>query len=373
MRAVTALTLLQGYLAHAIALPPPTGKYNIGMIKHDIPHYNANDPLAPNNISTAFLATIYYPTLQTPRGPPQAYLEPALAAPMEAQFNYTPGFLTTFTSHVQPHAPFLAHPKKTGQTLMPTLLFGPGGGGPPVSGNTILISELVSHGYTVVGLDHPYEQPFLRYANGTGVSGVDINYDDLALIERIYDTRLIDNSAFLAQFPSLVEKLNAPFNKTHMGVFGYSLGGAAAVGQIYNDSRLVSALNLDGSQFGAPTAEDPAVADAKKPVFLVGSEGHTADDPTWGKFIDKQTGYLRMINVEGSKHLDMFDNTFWKTKMEGVEYNHGAGTVDGMRMYEILNVYVRAFFDFTLLGKKERVLDGPEARWPEVVFGARKG
>ncbi|KAI1740926.1 hypothetical protein F4680DRAFT_88741 [Xylaria scruposa] len=366
MLAVTILTILQACLTQAIALPPPTGIYNVGVSKHTIEHYNSHDPLAPGNVSTAFLATIYYPTLQKPHGLPQPYLEPELAAIMETQFNYSAGFLSTFTSTIQPNAPFLK--VQDGEVQLPTLLFGPGGGGPPVAGNTILISELVSHGYTVVGLDHPFEQPFIRYPNGTGVLGVDIDYYDSALIEAIYDTRVVDNAVFLKYFPELTRKLGAPFNTTHMGSFGYSLGGAAALAAIYNDNRFVSGLNLDGSLYET-LAENSTVADAKKPVFLIGFEFHTGvdydHDITWESFIKYQTGYFRMITIDGSLHHDFCDDTFWKTIMPT---DPSTGPIDGNRMYKILNDYVRAFFDFTLLGRSSPLLDGPSAAWPEVVF-----
>ncbi|KAI0466845.1 hypothetical protein F4859DRAFT_286193 [Xylaria cf. heliscus] len=365
MLAIAALTVLQGCLAHAIALPPPTGKYNIGVSKHTIEHYNPRDPLAPNNVSTAFLATIYYPTLQKPHGPPQPYLEPELAAIMELQFNYSAGFLSTFTSHIQPDAPFLKGPQ------LPTLLFGPGGGGPPAAGNTILISELVSHGYTVVGLDHPFEQPFLRYTNGTGVVGVAIDYSDAGLIDAIYETRLVDNAAFLEYFPELTRRLGAPFNTTHMGSFGYSLGGAAALAAIYDDARFVSGLNLDGTLYETETLNS-TVADAKKPVFLIGSEFHTGEDyihdVTWESFPKYQTEYFRFVTINGSQHHDMCDDTFWKTFMST---DPSTGLIDGNRMYKILNGYVRAFFDFTLLGRNSPLLDGPSVEWPEVVFQNR--
>ena len=55
-----------GCLAQATCLLPPTGKYHIGVTRHVVEHYNSHDILAPNNVSTGFLATIYYPTLQKP-------------------------------------------------------------------------------------------------------------------------------------------------------------------------------------------------------------------------------------------------------------------------------------------------------------------
>ncbi|KAJ2986971.1 hypothetical protein NUW58_g4769 [Xylaria curta] len=366
MLVVATFAVLQGCLTQAIALPPPTGKYHIGVSKHTIEHYNPRDVLAPNNVSTAFLATIYYPTLQKPAGPPRPYLEPELAAIMETQWNYTSGFLSKFTSNIQRDAPFVKG--RVGESEFPTLLFGPGGGGPPVPGNTILISELVSHGYTVVGLDHPFEQLFIRYPNGTGVIGVDIDYGSSQLLEAIYNTRLIDNVVFLDYFPKLTHKLGAPFNTSHFGLFGYSLGGAAALGSVYHDRRVLSGLNLDGTMFGLPALNN-TWADAKKPVFLLGNEYHTGEDAihdvTWETFPSWQTEYFRLFTINGSTHHDFCDDTFWKT-IEPTDPS--TGPIDGNRQFRIMNAYVKAFFDFTLMGWNSSLLDGPSAEWPEVVF-----
>ncbi|KAI1097369.1 hypothetical protein F4804DRAFT_327812 [Jackrogersella minutella] len=348
-------------IADAVGIPQPTGPYQVGSRQKTIQHFNPHDPLAPNNVTTAFLATIFYPTLQEPVGAPEPYLLPEVAAYFEKSWNYTSGTLASITSTVQKNASFLEG--EVGVSPYPTLLFGPGGGGPPVEGNTILLSELASYGYTVIGLDHPYEQPFMRYPNGTGVTGVDINYYDIDQIRAIYNTRLIDNAVFLEYFDHLVEELKAPFNKTHIGIFGYSLGGAAAFGSMYDESRLTSGLNLDGTNFGRTNGTD---ANEKKPVFLIADEGHDVyNDITWGTFVSQQTGYVREFKINGSTHHDFCDDTFWKT-IEDVDQE--AGPIDGNRQVKILNTYVKAFFDFTLQGRNSPLLDGPSADWPEVIF-----
>ncbi|KAI0193435.1 hypothetical protein F4808DRAFT_358320 [Astrocystis sublimbata] len=367
MHIVTAFALLHGCLAQATAIPPPTGKYHVGFSKHIIDHYNPNDPLAPNNISTEFLATIYYPTLQTPTDPPRPYLEPELASRAEKLLNHTPGLLSTFTSTIQQDAPFLPLLE---EQIFPTLLFGPGGGAPSVAANTILISELVSHGYTVVGLDHPFEQLFIRYPNGTGVAGVDIDFSSMEVLEAIYNTRLIDNAVFLQYFPELTRQIGAPFNTTHIGLFGFSLGGGAALGSTVNIDCdcIVSALNLDGAMWGVP-ALNSSRADAKKPVFLLGNQNHTNDnimyDATWQTFPLRQTGYTRIFTVNGTAHLDFSDDAFWKTVSPGSL----TGSIDGNRQIKIMNSYVKAFFDFTMLGGDSALLDGPSPEWPEVIKG----
>lgn len=364
MRSVLITLLHQVGVVGAVSIPEPTGPYHVSTSTHMIEHFNPNDPLAPNNVSTAFLATIFYPTLQKPACKPQPYLNPETAAYYEKSWNYLPGLLASITSTLQHDAPFLEGP--AGKSPYPTILFGPGGVGPPVEGSTIMLSELASYGYTVVGLDHPFEQPFLRFPNGTGVYGVDVDYSDIPLLDAIYETRLVDNAVFLEYFPELVRKLNAPINTTHIGSLGYSLGGAAALGSMYSDDRLVSGFNLDGSLYARLNSTN---ADIGKPVLMLGSEFHHTGgeitDITWTTFFSHQSGYVREMSIKGTMHHDLCDDTFWKT-IEGDDPT--TGPIDGHRLVKVLNAYIKAFFDFTLLGQNSPILDGPSPDWPEVVF-----
>ncbi|KAI1370156.1 hypothetical protein F4677DRAFT_439130 [Hypoxylon crocopeplum] len=351
-------------IAHAISIPPPTGPYQVGVRKYTIEHYNDHDPVAPNHVSTAFLATVFYPTAQVPKGAPKLYLNPETATFYEDSWNFTSGTLASLTSIVQNDAPFL----ETDGSPYPTILFGPGGGGTPVEGSTILLAELASYGYAVIGLDHPFEQPFIQYPNGTGVVGVDI--PDNVTADSLYELRLEDNAVFLdLHLPKLVRKLKLPFSTTHLGAFGFSIGGAAALGTAQNNSRVASGLNLDGTLIGSPALNSSA-ADVRKPVFLLGNGGHTfseggGGDYTWASFPLWQTAYQRKILINGTTHLDFCDDTFWKTLENGAGY---AGPVDGFEQVKILNAYVRAFFDLTLLGRNSPILDGPSPGFPEVVY-----
>ncbi|KAI2618929.1 hypothetical protein GGR54DRAFT_605106 [Hypoxylon sp. NC1633] len=361
-------------IANAIALPLPTGPFGVGVRKYAIEHYNDHDPWAPNKTSTAFLATIFYPTRLKSQGTPKPYLNPETATFYEQGWGFTPGLLASLTSTVQQDAPFL-NPKELGKgehlkglSSLPTILFGPAGAGPPVEGNTILISELASHGYAVVGIDHPFEQPFIKFPNGTGVWGADIDDDSDEFLEAAYETRLEDNAVFLNHYLSkLANKSKLLLSTTHLGTIGYSLGGAGSFGSLHESDILISGLDLDGTLLG-PLASNSSAADEKKPVFLLGNEGHLAaseGDYTWTSFPLWQTGYQRMMLINGTTHLDFCDNTFWKT-LDGS--GPVAGSIDGHEQVRILNAYVKAFFDLTLLGRNSPILDGPSPEFPEVVF-----
>ncbi|KAI1332562.1 hypothetical protein F5Y16DRAFT_119406 [Xylariaceae sp. FL0255] len=366
-------SLVLSSVAEAILIPPPTGPFHVGRTRRTIHHINNHDPLAPNNVSTAFLATIIYPTKQEPRGPPQPYLWPGLAQFYEDRWNYSSGFLQSLTSVVQEDAPFLEG--EVGKSPYPTLLFGSAGGGPPVDGNMILLSELASHGYTIIGLDHPFDQPYLLFPNGTAVIGTgwDAYYTGPQIVP-IFEMRLNDTSVLVHRLDDFICELQAPINSTLVGALGFSLGGAAAIGSAYNISLIKSALNMDGTMYDRAAA-NTSQTDVGKPVFLFGHNEHLYDaalkegDKSWGTFPLWQSD-LRFMLVSNSTELDFFDNTFWRL----IEPNPRlGGTIYPLRMLNITNAYVKAFFDLTLLGEDSPIMNGPSAEYPEVRWYYKNG
>ncbi|RYO84907.1 hypothetical protein DL762_005431 [Monosporascus cannonballus] len=218
--------------------------------------------------------------------------------------------------------------------MYPTLIFGPGGGGPPIETYTILLSELASNG----------------------------------IIEAIYETRLEDTSDFLDSFPALVEQLDSPFNATHFAAFGHSPGGGAAVESLYGDDRVLSAINMDGTFFERP-ALNTSVVDVGKPSFLLSMEIHNGEDENhdirWGTFPRWQSDYWRKLLVTGTVHIGFSDVAFWATVGESAAT---VGSVPSARQVEIVNAFVKAFLDASLLGRETSFLDGPSKDWPELVF-----
>ncbi|KAI1266260.1 platelet-activating factor acetylhydrolase [Xylariaceae sp. FL1019] len=369
MRALIKLTIRRsGVLffsaALTIEIPQPTGLYYIGTRKFEIPFINTEDIFAPGNTSTSFIATLYYPTLQKPCGPGKPYLDPKDAVLWETYTNLTAGTLSGLTSHLQPDAPFA--PAAESNVTFPTLLFGPGGTGPPTEVYTILISELVSRGYVVAALDHPYEQPFVRYPNGTALYGLPLDYVlTAAVAAATYEIRVKDNVRFIEIWPSLVSELKAPWATKNLGAFGHSLGGASAAGTalLIEPEILASTLNLDGSFLDA--TNNTATADTKRPTLLLGGSYHIpgeAGDISWTIFPEAQSSWWRTLLVQDALHLDFSDFTFWKT-LGGPQL----GAIDGLRAIDVTREFVTAFFNYTLLGQEEEILSTPGSAWSEVV------
>lgn len=356
----TALSFVLS-LSNAVDLPSTeiphfTGEYNVGVSSHVIPFYQDNDVSWPSGVSSEFLATIFYPTLDE-AAEQQPYLDPELAELYNNGWNFTDGVLKPLTASINWNASYL--PESEG----PTLIFGPGGIGPPTSAYTILLSELASKGYVIVSLDHYYEQPFLRLPDGTGVHGLPLDYaPTLEWLERMYELRLNDILHFVEIWPDLVNELDAPFETSHMGAFGHSFGGSLAFSAARQSDAIAAAINQDGSVWGDLTVNNTS-ADVDKPLMFLSAEGHNlTTDPSWMLFAPWQTGRWRLFDVQGTRHVDYSDATYWKE----FGTTRDIGVIDGERMVDITNVFVEAFFEEHLLGKKQPILDNPGEEWPEV-------
>jgi pimeloyl-ACP methyl ester carboxylesterase len=339
--------------AQAEPIPPPSGKYNVGMRRLVVDFVNPNDPTSPNNVSTGYMSTLYYPTNDEP-SPPTPYLEPELAQIYADVWSFDVAHLTMT---MRWNASFLCKPAG------PTVFFGPGGWGPSTDGFRILLSDLASHGYTVAALDHPYEQPFLRFPNGTGVLGLPVDFQSTPEFrEAFHAVRVREMLHFVDNWPQLVVDLNAPFDVTRLGAIGNSFGGSVALNVAIENDAIVAALNQDGTIFGH-AASNQSSSDAGKPTMMLAFEGHKAEfDPSWNNYTSQQSDWWRVIGANGTMHPDWSDLTFWK--IWGT--TRPMGTIDGRRMVDIRSTYVRAFLDEHLLGLESPLLDTESANWPEV-------
>ncbi|KXH63572.1 platelet-activating factor acetylhydrolase [Colletotrichum salicis] len=353
-------------------LPEPSGEYNVGARRFVVPFLGENDVVWPNGVSTDYLITLYYPTADE-KPCPKPYLEPELVKLYADLWNYN---ISHLTSTLRLNATYLA--EETG----PTLLFGPGGWGVPTGGNYIIISDLVSHGklaipkhdivqanlvstegYVVAAFDHVYEQPFVRYPNGTGVYGLPPNFSNYTLdwVEDLHAVRVRQQLHFIDYFPSLVAELKAPFKTNEFGTFGVSLGGSAALTVALESDAVAAAINVDGSHWGRLNSTSDS--DLRKPSMILGFQGHNANsDRTWNNYRAWQTGWWRLFSVDGSLHPDWSDLGFWK--MFGTTRTQG--TIDGNRMVYISRTFTRAFFDDVLRYVNQPLLDSPSGDFPDV-------
>jgi dienelactone hydrolase len=158
-----------------------------------------------------------------------------------------------------------------------------------------------------------------------------------------------------------VWKLGHLIDKRTIGMAGHSIGGAAAASAMQADPRIRAGVNIDGAFHPAV----PAGALGGRAFMMFGrDEDHTGNggDPSWDETWADLGGYKRWFAVAGASHAAFTDITMLAQEA-GIPI---PGTLDAFRGSQITRAYVTAFFDRTLKGCAEPLLDGSSAAYPEV-------
>ena len=363
MRTIVAALIVQAVAA--MPFPPPTGAFHVGYAQHLFNRTIPDDPLAPKNLSSTLLATVYYPTLTIPiPGENTApYLDPTTARIWGNNWQFPNESLESLTTWNIHQAPYLKA-ASSNESQKPTVIFSPGAGENAIMYNT-LSAELASQGYTVVAVDHAGEVPYLNLPTGApGIYGINIQAEwNASFAEAVYRVRVADIIAMVNDlFPAYVESSGAPFNTTHYVAIGHSLGGAAAAGAMSLEPSIIGGVNFDGTFFDIP--------DVERPFLMLGQEAHTSDvpEPTWPWFAGNQTGWFEWLNIAGSDHQNFADLDDWvdllglRNKTDPLS----VGTIWAPRMDFVMDTLVTTFLDFAS-GEKDWI-DLPSAKFPEVVY-----
>ena len=104
-----------------------------------------------------------------------------------------------------------------------------------------------------------------------------------------------------------------------------------------------------------------------RPFLMLGRESErtpTGTDPSWPDTWTHLTGWKRWLTGANFAHAS-FTDTFVLTDQLGVSQPR---LISGVRSMELTRAYIGAFFDLTLRGIPQPLLDGPTAANPEVKF-----
>ena len=265
----------------AFFLAEPTGPFAVGRtILRWTDRSRREDALANVDMRREVVAFVYYPASATGR---RADYYPGLtglgSTPdtkiLEKHFGSAWSAVSAglVRSHAYEDAPFL-----NGPGLCPVLVFSPGGSA-PLAAYSVQLEEMASHGYVVVGLEHPYDTaliiqpghrliPFIdRMPHETVPTAAWLEADVEQVLRWVADTKFaLDEIQNLSQQRDM--RFFGHLDLSRIGVYGHSLGGKAAARLCQTDSRIRACLNQDGEMFGIPfggTEPIPTVI-AKQPT-----------------------------------------------------------------------------------------------------------
>ena len=258
-------------------------------------------------------------------------------------------------ANMQTHS-YLNAPLSDGQAQYPVLIFSHGAGG-EVTMYTAQLEDLASHGYIVVAINHAYGAASTVFPNGRTV-----HYDLSKGLDGTAPIWSQDQIFVINQLEALNQGdpdnlLTNHLDLSRLGVFGHSLGGAAATMTCFLDKRCKAGVNEDGPVFG-----DAIAKGLPQPFMYMITDHRFFYDPTSYK---NAHGPFYEVALKGFEHFNFGDWPFWNN-VSSLHDTFWLGGLDGERSTAITRTYLSAFFDKYLKGADETLLQGASPDYPEV-------
>jgi pimeloyl-ACP methyl ester carboxylesterase len=236
-------------------LPQPTGPYDIGVIELYFTDVSREESYTQDATdSRELMAQIWYPTDRKASGTYVSYPQEVGSA-VNAVL-HLPELLFSYFSTIKTHT--VSNPMiSQEESLYPLILFSPGNRSTRFQ-NMALVEDLVSNGYIVVGVDHPYTSNDVRFADGSVAyrsekrenSLLNVSFFEDEIDIRTKDILFILDQLQSEQLTTVPDEVVAHIDFARIGFVGHSYGGATVIETLAVDSRVVAGVSLDGGVWG---------------------------------------------------------------------------------------------------------------------------
>jgi hypothetical protein len=244
-----------------------------------------------------------------------------------------------------------ASPVRTEQPF-PVVILSPGNG-TNIEFYTSLAGEIASHGYIVIGLNHPYDVPAVELSSGAVAPYdkdqwlLDAAAHQEYITERI-KVRTADVVFALGQLAGM--NSSGPFagiiDVHSVAVAGHSLGGITASEACKADARIKACLNFDGLQRGGPFSMEETAIPPEQPFLFLTKESqlHPA---LIERFESMAESYW--VVVHDTTHQSFTDGPLLQPSLLP-----GPDRAD--QLMDLVQRYTLAFLDHTLKGHSNELL-----------------
>jgi pimeloyl-ACP methyl ester carboxylesterase len=247
---------------------------------------------------------------------------------------------------------------------------------------TSLAQELASHGYVVLCIDHPYG------GLKSLPDGRILSTEQDKSLEAEWNRRTEDWASDMKFLLDQLEKLNkgdskyrfsGRLNLRQVGVFGHSMGGAAALACSRIDPRVGACADLDGAPTPKTVQEGvgcPALLVRSKPEYSdaeLAAKGRTREQwrkqgdaiqATWKKVFGIKGLPSYNLSIRGAGHMSFSDAPF---VMPDTITRFGGRIIDAQRCFEIQVWLLRTFFDQYLQGQTKPRVEDMLGKYPQVI------
>jgi dienelactone hydrolase len=356
-----------------IVLPEPSGPLAVGTATLLL-----NDASRPGGSEgRALLVRLWYPAAASDRQPAPYFLDERQA---ERNLRSSPLPLPADLFE-RTHAFAREHVPAADAESFPALILSTGWGA-PVETYAALAEDFASHGYLVLGINHPNGAGAVVYPDGsepsldpTRVTPDEANNLDWALDIEHVATWLVDTPSSAAAQASVDERARpnvraalARLDHRRIAALGHSFGGSAAVRADAESAAIGASADLDGALVG-----DVARLAARTRTLVMLSAEHSEYDGSIDAFLAAAGAECRALTIAETLHSN-FGDTGWLYSRVLTEYpdltreGYQLGPIAQLRAHTIITTYLREFFLAVLDGAPAPLLEGPNPEFPEVTF-----
>jgi dienelactone hydrolase len=270
--------------------------------------------------------------------------------------------------HVMPHAK-IGVPIEDNIKMYPLIIFSPGYDG-VYEIYTSLIEDLVSHGFIVVTINHPYVSGITVFPDGRTIdlATPPTDPDEAKEFMNMSLRTVVEDAKFVLDHITEMNSTNSNWkghiDLSKVGMYGHSFGGASTAICCYEDSRFIAGLALDGF-FNEHIITDKI----NKPFLMMIAEDRLNDSNIQYMWEHLKNDTYK-VGVIGSTHYAYTD--------VGILLSHyvplipqeilNFGTIPPKKLVNITKTYEITFFEIYLKNHQKEEILQLENRFKEVIF-----
>ena len=246
----------------------------------------------------------------------------------------------------------------TSAETYPVIVLSPGSG-TNVEFYSALAEDLASHGYIVVGINHPYDVAAVALSDGTVAQYV-LGPMDFQQRAAFTADRIAQHVTDLRFALDQLEALNASgagllagrLDLDLVAAVGHSIGGITAVQACEADPRFDACANLDGLQSGGPFSADENPTLPVQPFLFLTKEEEL--HPRIVQMLEALSAESYLVVIHGASHDSFTDGP--SLIPSPLPLPNKAD-----RIMASTRSYLLAFLDHTLRGEEQTLLAEPSS------------
>ncbi len=356
----------------------PGGPYTVGTATFVLTDTSRKELYSGRDEPRRFMVQVWYPAEPGPGNRPAPWMADAqIVAPAIAEYIRLPEYFLNHLTLAKTTS-YQDAPADPGGAPYPVLVFSHGWNGFRAQ-STSLMQELASHGYIVIGMEHPYGSVITVFPDGQVAHNNPSALPDgkpedeyEAAARLLADQWAQDIGYTLDMFGIWTTDRRSTFwgmlDLGRVGVFGHSTGGGAAIQFCGTDPRCQAVLGLD--PFMTPVSPEILDNGLSMPFMAMFSqawadEAGSKNNRLFNGMLAQMSGPAPAVSIQGTAHYDFTDLPALTPLAPRL---HLKGPINGKRVQEIVNTYVLEFFDLHFKGLPAPLLDAPSPDYPEVKF-----